>query len=613
MKIIFATGNKGKLREAQEILGEGFELVTPADLGITEDIEETGSTLRENSLIKARYLYERTGLDCFADDTGLEVDALDGAPGVYTARYAGDGHDFQANMDKLLHELSLLPDKPRTARFHSVVTLIKDGSEHFFDGVMEGSIADRKAGCGGFGYDPVFISELYPDRTLAELPEQTKNDISHRGKALRSMAAWLRAEKEGGLEIMAPAGNFECLNAAIQGGADSVYFGVGQLNMRSHSANNFAAEDLAEVVRICREHGVKSYLTLNICLYQEDLKPMRETLDAAKAAGVTAIIASDMAAISYCRSIGLEVHISTQLNVSNIESLRFYSQFADVVVLARELNLDQVKDIHEAIIRENICGPSGKPVRIEMFAHGALCMAVSGKCYLSLHSYGASANRGSCYQICRRGYEVTDLETGNQLVVDNKYIMSPKDLCTIEFMDRIIDSGVKVFKIEGRARSAEYVKRCASCYRRAADAVMSGNYTPQMAAELKSELAEVFNRGFWDGYYQGAYLGQWSDVYGSQATRRKVYCGKVTNWFDRIGVAEISVESAALGMGDKAMAIGATTGVVEFTVNDMRVNLKPVQVAEKGVRCSVAIHPDDGDAGFERLRRGDKIYIWEQN
>lgn len=410
------------------------------------------------------------------------------------------------------------------------------------------------------------------------------------------------------LEIMAPAGNFECLRAAIQGGADSVYFGVGHLNMRSHSANNFQPEDLSEVVRICREAGVKSYMTLNIVLYQEDLEPMRKALDAALAAGVDAIIASDMAAISYCRKIGLEVHISTQLSISNVESLRFYSQFADVVVLARELNLDQVKEIYETVVRENICGPSGKPVRIEMFAHGALCMAISGKCYLSLHTYGASANRGACYQICRRGYEVTDLETGNKLNIDNKYIMSPKDLCTIDFMDRIIESGVKVFKIEGRARSAEYVKRCASCYRRAADAVCDGAYSPELAASLKEELSEVFNRGFWDGYYQGAYLGQWSDVYGSQATLKKVYCGKVTNWFDRIGVVEIAVESAPLHIGDRAMAIGATTGVVEFSVEDMRVNLKSADMAGKGVRCSVAVDPSLCPEG--RLRRGDKIYIW---
>ena len=403
---------------------------------------------------------------------------------------------------------------------------------------------------------------------------------------------------------MAPAGNFECLHAAIQGGADSVYFGVGHLNMRSNSANNFSPADLSEVVRICREHGVRTYLTLNITLYPEDIPEAYAALDAARAAGVSAVIASDMAAILYCRQIGLEVHISTQLSISNAEALRFYAQYADVVVLARELRLDQVREIYDTIVRENITGPSGELVRIEMFAHGALCMAISGKCYLSLHTYGASANRGACLQVCRRGYGVTDLETGNELNIDNKYIMSPKDLCTIEFMDKIVDAGVKVFKIEGRARSAEYVKRCASCYRRAADAVCDGAYTPELAASLKSELAEVFNRGFWDGDYQGAYLGQWSDVYGSQATRTKVYCGKVTNWFGRIGVAEVKVESAPLHAGDRVMAIGPTTGVVEFTADDIRVEFKQVQTAPKDVDCSVAL------PSGERLRRGDKVYLW---
>ena len=403
---------------------------------------------------------------------------------------------------------------------------------------------------------------------------------------------------------MAPAGNFECLSAAIQGGADAVYFGVGRLNMRSHSANNFKPEELCDVVRKCREHGVRSYLTLNIVLYPEDLQETYKALDAAKAAGVSAVIASDMAAILYCRKIGLEVHISTQLNISNAEALRFYAQFADVVVLARELRLDQVREIYDTIVRERITGPSGELVRIEMFAHGALCMAVSGKCYLSLHAYGASANRGACLQVCRRGYHLTDEETGFDLVVDNKYLMSPKDLCTIDFMDKIVESGVKVFKIEGRARSAEYVKRCASCYRRAADAVCDGTYTPELAASLKAELSEVFNRGFWDGYYQGAYLGQWSDVYGSQATRTKVYCGKVTNWFARIGVAEIQVESAPLRVGDSVMAIGSGTGVVEFTAEDIRVDFQQVQEAPKGSRCSVAV------PSGERLRRGDKLYLW---
>lgn len=432
---------------------------------------------------------------------------------------------------------------------------------------------------------------------------------------------------------MAPAGNFECLRAAIQGGADSVYFGVEKLNMRSHSANNFKMEDLEEIVRICSESGVKTYLTLNIVLYNEDLEDMRKTLQAARKAGITAVIASDMAAIIYARQIGLEVHISTQLSISNAESLRFYAQFADVIVLARELTLSQVKEIKGIIDSENICGPSGKRVQIEMFAHGALCMAISGKCYLSLHEYGASANRGSCYQICRRAYEVKDVETGNELVVDNKYIMSPKDLCTIEFMDKIIDAGVTVFKIEGRARSAEYVKKVASCYRRAADAVCQGTYTPELAAELKEGLSEVFNRGFWDGYYQGARLGQWSEVYGSKATRRKVYCGKVTNWFGRLGVAEVLVESASMKVGDKILIIGPTSGVIEYTVPEIRVDLKPVAEAAKGTLCSIPIdwskvvpgarEERDGLCGDgcsqqacraiedERLRRSDKIYLWE--
>lgn len=414
------------------------------------------------------------------------------------------------------------------------------------------------------------------------------------------------------LEIMAPAGNFECLHAAIQGGADSVYFGIGSLNMRSHSANNFRPEDLSEICSICRSHGVKSYLTLNIVLYDEDLADMRRTLDAAREAGVTAVIASDMAAIMYAREIGVEVHISTQLSISNLESLRFYSRFADVIVLARELNLHQVKEIKEGIVREGIKGPSGRPVEIEMFAHGALCMAISGKCYLSLHEYGASANRGSCYQICRRGYEVTDLETGNRLVVDNKYIMSPKDLCTIEFMDKIIGAGVSVFKIEGRARSAEYVRRTASCYRRAADAVCDGTYTAEMAAGLKKELEEVFNRGFWDGYYMGARLGEWSEVYGSKATRRKVYCGKVTNWFGKIGVAEILVESAALHKGDRILVMGPSTGVVELTAGEIRVDLKETGKAEKGIYCSIPVPDELLKSCGGKLRRSDKVYIWEE-
>ena len=436
------------------------------------------------------------------------------------------------------------------------------------------------------------------------------------------------------LEIMAPAGNFECLYAAIQGGADSVYFGVEKLNMRSHSANNFKMTDLEEIVRICSEHGVKTYLTLNIVLYNSDLEDMKLTLDAAKAAGITAVIASDMAAIAYAREIGVEVHISTQLSISNAEALRFYAQFADVIVLARELNLTQVKEIKEIIDRDQICGPSGRLVEIEMFAHGALCMAISGKCYLSLHEYGASANRGSCFQICRRAYDVRDRETGAELTVDNKYIMSPKDLCTIEFMDKIIDAGVTVFKIEGRARSAEYVKRVTSCYRRAADAVCEGRYTAELGAMFKNELSEVFNRGFWDGYYQGARLGEWSEIYGSKATRKKAYCGKVTNWFGKLGVAEVLVESRPLKVGNKILIIGPTSGCVEYTVPEIRVDLKPVEMAEKGIFCSIPIDwskvvpgAREEELGLcgegcsenacraieeSRLRRSDKVYIWEE-
>ena len=423
------------------------------------------------------------------------------------------------------------------------------------------------------------------------------------------------------LEIMAPAGNFGCLVAAIQGGADSVYFGIGHLNMRSHSANNFTREDLPEIVRICRAYGIRAYMTLNITLYGEDLEEARETLRAAKTAGVDAIIASDMAAILYCREIGLEVHISTQLSISNVEALRFYAQWADVVVLARELNLSQVKAIHEAIVSEHITGPSGNLVRIEMFAHGAFCMAVSGKCYLSLAAYGESANRGACMQVCRRGYLVTDYETGNQIHIDNKYMMSPKDLCAIEFADKFVEAGVKVFKIEGRARSADYVKTTARCYRKAADAVADGTFTPEMGAALKEELATVFNRGFWDGYYLGARMGEWSSVYGSQATRRKVYVGKVTNWFARIGVVEVQVEATPLRRGEEVLFIGHTTGILPVKAEDLRVDLEPADVCPQGVRCSIAVplegmpedHVNPDSEPGERLhpRRGDKVFRWE--
>lgn len=406
------------------------------------------------------------------------------------------------------------------------------------------------------------------------------------------------------IEIMAPAGNFEALMAAIQGGANSIYFGVENLNMRSHSANNFTMADLPEITRICSENNVKSYLTLNIIMYNEDLEKGKQTLQAALDAGVSAVIASDISVILYARSIGLEVHISTQANISNIEAVRFYSQFADVVVLARELNMEQVKEIHNQIIEQNICGPSGRLVEIEMFCHGALCMAVSGKCYLSLHEYNHSANRGSCFQICRRGYEVTDLETGRQLEVDNKYIMSPKDLCTIEFMDKMFNAGVKVFKIEGRARGAEYVKKVALAYRRAADLLEEGTFTPEKATEFKKELEEVFNRGFWDGYYQGARLGEWSKVYGSNATRKKTYIGKVTNYFSNIGVAEILVEAAPISVGQHLMIIGPTSGVVEMDLEEIRVELQPAQSASQGTHCSIPCP--------QRVRRADKVYLFEK-
>lgn len=403
------------------------------------------------------------------------------------------------------------------------------------------------------------------------------------------------------IEIMAPAGNFECLMAAIQGGADSVYFGVGDLNMRSHSANNFSLKDIPKIVEICDEYGVKTYLTLNIVLYDNDIQKAHLTLDAAKAAGVSAVIASDIAVILYARSIDLEVHISTQLSVSNFEAVRFYSQWADVIVLARELNLNQVGEIRDAIVRENVTGPSGNLVRIEMFCHGALCMAVSGKCYLSLHEYNSSANRGSCFQLCRRGYRVTDLETGRELEVDNKYIMSPKDLCTVEFVDKMMAAGVSVLKIEGRARSADYVKTVVSAYRRAVDAVAQGQFSPAIAAGLKKDLEKVFNRGFWDGYYQGAHLGEWSEVYGSKATTRKTYAGKVTNYFSNLGVAEILVEAAPVSVGDHIMIIGPTTGVIELDIPEIRVELAPVQICPQGTYCSIPIP--------SKLRRSDKVYI----
>jgi putative protease len=402
------------------------------------------------------------------------------------------------------------------------------------------------------------------------------------------------------IEIMSPAGNFECLVAAIQGGADAVYFGIGNLNMRSRSANNFTVNDLHEIVERCNEKDIKTYLTVNTVMFDNDMAAMHELIDAAKDTGVSAVIVSDPAAIIHATAKGVEIHLSTQINITNFESLRFYSQYADVAVLARELNMEQVKHIYEQIVANNLCGPGKNRIRLEMFAHGALCMAVSGKCYLSLHEYNASANRGSCYQVCRRSYIVTDKETGRELEVDNQYIMSPKDLCTIDFMDKMIDAGVRVFKIEGRARSAEYVKTVTRCYSQAAEAIVSGNYTPENIDVWKKSLSTVFNRGFWDGYYLGKHLGEWSETYGNKATKRKTYIGKITNFFANISVAEIFIESGDLAINDEVLITGPTTGVIELILNEIRVELSPVNKSVKGEYCSVVVS--------DKVRRGDKLY-----
>ena len=399
---------------------------------------------------------------------------------------------------------------------------------------------------------------------------------------------------------MAPVGSYESLMAAIQGGADSVYFGVEKLNMRSQSSFNFTLEDLEKIVTICKEHGIKSYLTVNCILYDEDIATMHEIIDHAKKAGITAIIASDQAAITYARSVGTEVHISTQLNVSNTETLRFYAAFADVVVLARELNLKQVRHIYDEIRKQNIRGPHGELIKIEMFAHGALCMAVSGKCYLSLHDADKSANRGSCRQICRRAYEVRDKDTGAELLIENQYIMSPKDLCTIDLLDELLEAGVRVLKIEGRARSAEYVKRVCECYDEAINAVIDGSFSNESVAKWKEKLSTVFNRGFWGGYYLGQKLGEWSRHYGSSATKKKVYVGKVTNFFKKLSVAEILIEAAPLQTGEELIILGETTGVVELKAEEIRVDLMPVQTAVQGEKCSL-VTP-------QLVRRGDKLY-----
>lgn len=408
--------------------------------------------------------------------------------------------------------------------------------------------------------------------------------------------------KRQDIEIMAPAGSWDSLMAAIQGGADSIYFGVGQLNMRAASSNNFTIDDLGKIADICRQNNLKSYLTVNVIVYDNEIEEMHRVIDASIKAGITAVIASDLSVINYAYKAGMEIHLSTQLNITNIEALKFYSQWADVAVLARELNIDQVRHIYSSIREHDIRGPKGDLVRIEMFAHGALCMAISGKCYLSLHENDKSANRGECYQTCRKAYLATNLETGYELEIDNKYIMSPKDLCTIGFLGRLIESGVRVLKIEGRARSAEYVKTVCECYDDALKSISDGSYNAEKIDAWREKLATVFNRGFWDGYYLGQKIGEWNSTYGSNATKRKIYIGKVTNYFSKVMVAEIKLENGDLERGETILISGPTTGVVEYVVDEMRVDLEITEKARKGEFFS--IKTDDF------LRRSDKVYKW---
>ncbi len=409
------------------------------------------------------------------------------------------------------------------------------------------------------------------------------------------------AMKRKDFEIMAPVGSRESFAAALQAGADSIYFGIEHLNMRAHSASTFTISDLKEIADTCRQHGVKSYLTVNTIIYGEDLPLMREILDAAKEASISAVIASDIAVMTYANKIGVEVHLSTQLNISNIEALRFYAQFADVVVLARELNIRQVHEIYEAIVADNICGPSGQLIRIEMFCHGALCMAVSGKCYLSLQNTGRSANRGECMQICRRSYVVKDKETDIELEVDNKYIMSPKDLKTIRFLDQLMEAGVRVFKIEGRARGPEYVKTVVECYSEALAAILNGHFNEVLKDSFDSRLSTVFNRGFWDGYYQGQRLGEWTENYGSQATERKVYVGRGTKYYSRLGLGEFHIEAAELHVGDKFLVTGPTTGALYGVIEEMHDDTNTaVPIAHQGANVSFKV-----DA---KIRHSDKLF-----
>ena len=407
------------------------------------------------------------------------------------------------------------------------------------------------------------------------------------------------------IEIMSPVGSYESLHAAIQGGANSVYFGIGNLNMRSRSSANFTIEDLKKISEICRENNIKSYLTLNTIIYNSEMDDMKQIANAAKENGISAVIASDTAVLQYLKSIGQEIHLSTQCNITNIEAVKFYSHFADVMVTARELSLVQVKEIVSQIQAENICGPSGNLVQIEIFVHGALCMAVSGKCYISLDNFGFSANRGACLQPCRRAYKVEDYDNETELMVDNKYIMSPKDLCTMEFLDKIMDAGVTVFKIEGRGRSAEYVKTVTQCYREAADAVLNGTYDEIRKAEWMERLTKVYNRSFWDGYYLGKKVGEWTEKYGSLATHKKKYIGKVNNYFSKLGVAEIKIEASELNIHDEIIISGPTTGVYEDVLSEIRVDLKSVSKAIQGETCSIPVK--------DTVRRSDKLYVWVEN
>ena len=401
-------------------------------------------------------------------------------------------------------------------------------------------------------------------------------------------------------EIMAPVGSRESLQAALQAGADSIYFGIEKLNMRAHSASTFTVDDLREIAATCGERGVKTYLTVNTIIYDDDIELMHQIIDAAKEAGISAVIASDVAVMTYCREVGQEVHLSTQLNISNIEALKFYAQFADVVVLARELNMEQVARIHEQAEQMNICGPSGRKIRIEMFCHGALCMAISGKCYLSLDNAARSANRGECMQLCRRSYIVTDKETGTELEIDNKYIMSPKDLKTVRFIDRMMRAGVRVFKIEGRARGPEYVYTVVKCYKEAIRSVLDGTFTEEKKDQWDERLATVFNRGFWDGYYQGQRLGEWNKNYGSNATERKVYVGKGVKYFSKLGVAEFSCEACEFSVGDKMLITGPKKGVMYVTVEEIHDDTHAVETAQKGTRVAFKVPG--------KVRPSDKLF-----